>query len=95
MKTEEKTNGVKINFERIEIFTNVAKTECTVQDVRRDFADLIYNGCNGIEAHALAMKIYQSSCNTEYNGRECQLIKDYANRLCTPAFIDAIQKILE
>ena len=31
----------KINFERIEIFVDIAKTQCVVQDVKRDFADII------------------------------------------------------
>lgn len=91
---EEKRNGVKINFENMEIFTNIARTECVVQDVRTSFADIVYNHCNGIEAQALAMKIYQSSGDTSFTERECQLIEKCAEATCTPAFIDAIKKQL-
>lgn len=90
----EEKKGKKIDFERMEIFTNIAKTECVVQDVRTTFADIIYNRCSGIEAHALAMKIYQSSSDTEYNEKECQLIIKCAG-MCTPAFIDSVTKATE
>ena len=32
---------MKINFERIEIFTDMTKTKCVVQDVKKDFADVM------------------------------------------------------
>ena len=50
----------KINFERIEIFTGIEKRECIVQNVKKDFADIIYQMGKGIESHALALKIYNS-----------------------------------
>lgn len=82
-----------INFERIEIFVDIAKTQCVVQDVKRDFADIIYQFGRGIEAHALAFKIFNSNGDTEYDERECNLIRQLSE-LCSPSFMDAIKKVL-
>lgn len=83
-----------LNFKNTEIFTNVAKTRCTVMDIREAFADVIYaNGC-GIKAHALALKIYNSDEETDFSEEEIKLIKEYSG-LCTPAVIDAIHKKIE
>ncbi len=89
-----KTVSIKINFERIEIFQDIAHTQCTVVNVKTDFANAIYQRGHGIEAHALALKIYNSKGETEYTDKEVSLIKQYAD-LCQPAFIDAINKIIE
>ncbi len=63
-------------------------------NVKKDFANAIYQRGFGIEAHALALKIYNSEGEAEFNEKEIALIKQYAD-LCQPAFIDAINKILE
>lgn len=84
----------KINFERIEIFFDVEKTKCSVENYKKDFANIIYQLGRGLEAHALALKIFNSNGETEYNDEECDMIRGYAN-MCSPAFIDAINKLLE
>ena len=86
-------NNIKINFERIEIFQDVAHTQCTVQNVKTDFANILYNYGHGIQCHALALKIYNSKGDEEYTEEECQLIKQYSE-MCNPAFIEAISTIL-
>lgn len=83
----------KINFERIEIFADVAKTKCVVQDVKNDFADVIYQFGRGLEAHALALKIFNSKGETEYDERECNLILQFSE-LCSPSFMDAMKNVL-
>lgn len=80
-----------LNFEKMEIFTGISKRECVVTDAREVFADLIYNHGNGIRAHAVAMKIFQSEGAVDYTDEEVEVVKRYAE-LCTPAFIDAIYK---
>ena len=87
-------NMKKINFERIELFADIAHTQCVVQNVKTDFSNVIYTMGHGIEAHALALKIYNSSGETEYNENEIRLIKKYSE-LCQPAFIDAINRLIE
>ncbi len=66
-----------------------------VGDARESFANLIYLHVNGIRAHALAMKIYQSNGETEYSQDEVRLIKEVAERMCTPNFIDGLNEQLE
>lgn len=83
----------RINFERIEIFVDIDKTRCSVENYKKDFANIIYQVGRGIEAHALAFKIFNSNGEIEYNDEECNMIKEYAS-LCSPAFIDAINKLL-
>lgn len=84
---------MNIDFSKIEIFTDVAHTTCSICDLRTQFADVIYNMGNGIEAHALAMKIYNSDGSTYYDDKEIILIEQYS-KLCSPAFIDSIGRIM-
>lgn len=84
---------MEIDFSRIEIFTDVAHKNCSIADVRTQFADAIYNLGKGIEAHALALKIYNSDGPTDFNENEINLIERYSE-LCTPAFIDAMERII-
>ena len=51
----------RINFERIEIFVDIDKTRCSVENYKKDFANIIYQLGRGIEAHALAFKIFNSN----------------------------------
>lgn len=85
---------MKINFEKIELFTDIAKKNSLMFDAREQFADLIYKNATGIKAHALSLKIYHSQGDTEYSDEECMLIRQYSESLCTPGFIDAINAVL-
>lgn len=85
---------MNIDFSRIEIFTDVAHKNCSICDLRQQFADVIYNVGSGIEALSLAMKIYNSDGPTEYNEKELRLIDTYAMKCCSPAFIEAMNRIL-
>jgi len=84
----------KINFEKLETFTDITKTKKVEQDVKTEFANFIYKNAAGIEMHALALKIYNSEGETEYNEKECELIKAVSRSLA-PFFIDAIDNILK
>lgn len=86
---------VKLNFQRFSIPTGIDKMNKQVGDARESFANLIYLNVNGIRAHALAMKIYQSKGETEYSQDEVKLIKEVANRMCAPNFIDGLKEQLE
>ena len=85
---------MKINFERVEIFQDISHTRCTVQNVKTDFANILYNMGRGIQCHALALKIYNSKGDEEYTDEECQLIRQYSE-MCNPAFIEAVNLILK
>lgn len=64
-------------------------------DVRETFADMIYNNVNGIKAHALALKIYESEGEADYTDDEVKLVRTVAERLCVPGFIDGLNKQLD
>lgn len=83
----------KIDFSMMEIYTNVAHTQCVRQDIREMFGDYIYTHEAGVAAKSLALKIYQSEGPTEFDGRECNLLRLYASH-CTPAIYDAIMSVL-
>lgn len=85
----------RINFKEIEIFTDISKSKTFTGDGREEFANLLYTGCNGIAAHALALKIYQSEGAVEITVAEETIIMSVAEQRCTPAFIDGIRKQLE
>lgn len=85
---------MKIDFGKIEVFNDIGRSRCAVMDIRRDFANVLYMYGSGIEAHALALKIYNSKGEEEYDRRERELIRK-ASRLCSPAFIDAIGSVLD
>ena len=64
-------------------------------DVRETFADMIYNNVNGIKAHALALKIYESEGEADYTDDEVKLVCVVAERLCVPGFIDGLNEQLD
>ena len=55
---------------------------------------MIYLNVNGIKAHALAMKIYQSEGAADYSSEEVKLIREVAEKLCAPNFIDGLMEQL-
>ena len=64
-------------------------------DVRETFAGMIYNNVNGIKAHALALKIYESEGEADYTDDEVKLVRVVAERLCVPGFIDGLNEQLD
>lgn len=86
--------GKKINFSRIEFKTDISGKNVFVQDIREDFANLVYTKCSGIAALELARKIYNSKDEEEYDDSECELIRACADT-CTPQLIESITKLLE
>lgn len=55
---------------------------------------MLYLNVNGIRAHALAMKIYNSEGEENYSPEEVKLIKEVAEKLCAPNFIDGLMEQL-
>lgn len=84
---------MKINFDEMKIYTSLDKEDGVVQSIRKDFANLIYTDGRGIEAHALALKIYNGDADTEYNDQEIAMIRSFSNA-CAPCIIDAFARIL-
>lgn len=85
----------KIDFSKVEIYTGLAKKSCVVQDLREPFADAMYQRCIGLPAHALAIKIYNSKGEEEYNEQECEIIKQCAENFWSPSVIDAVMNLIQ
>ena len=86
---------VKLNFQQFSVPTGVSRKNRQIGDARESFADMIYLNVNGIRAHSLAMKIYRSEGETEYTPEEVKFIKDIAEKLCAPNFIDGLMEQME
>ncbi len=83
-----------INFEKLKVALDIEGKYVEEQNVKKDFANLIYQHGKGIEFHALALKIFNSNGECEYSNEECELIKQ-ASLTCAPFFIDAIESVLK
>lgn len=86
---------MKLNFKQFSVPTGVSRNHRQTGDARESFANIIYLNVNGIRAHALAMKIYNSEGVEDYSPEEVQLMKEVAEKLCTPNFIDGLREQLE
>lgn len=86
---------MNIDFQHFKVYASISHNVSHTADVRETFADMIYNNVNGIRAHALAMKIYKSDGETEYNEDEAKLISAVAEKMCVPGFIDGLSEQLE
>lgn len=84
----------KIDFEKLKVALDIEGKHVEEQNVKKDFANLLYQQGKGIEYHALALKIFNSEGESEYSDEECELIKQ-ASLTCAPFFIDAIERALE
>ena len=86
---------MQLNFQQFSVPTGVSRKNRQTGDARESFADMIYLNVNGIKAHALAMKIYQSEGAIDYSLEEVKLIIDVAEKLCAPNFIDGLKEQLD
>ena len=83
-----------VNFEKLKVALDIEGKYEEEQNVKKDFANLIYQHGKGIEFHALALKIFNSNGDAEYSIEECELIRQ-ASLSCAPFFIDAISNVLK
>ena len=85
--------NMKINFDSIKVYTDLGKTQSVTQNMRKEFANFIYTQGNGIAAHALALKIYNGTPDTDYDENEVAIIRQFVDN-CTPCVIDAFHEML-
>lgn len=85
--------AVKINFKEITVYKDIAKTKVAVVDIQEEVANDLYEKGQGIGFHALALKIYNANGEIELDDKEYGLLMAYANQMCTPAIIDALQSL--
>lgn len=86
---------MKLNFQHFSVPTGISRKNRQTGDARESFANMIYMNVNGIRAHALAMKIYNSEGEEEYSQEEVRLIREVAEKLCAPNFIDGLMEQLD
>lgn len=86
---------MKIDFTKIEVPENLAKTRVRVMDIKEAFADVIYRNGQGIACHNLAFKIYNSNADTDYEEREVKLMQALAEQLLTPAVMDGLNDAID
>ena len=86
---------MKINFENVKIYTDITRKNFFEADVKEQIADVLYKHGNGIRAHALALKIYNSKGETDFTPDEVAMLLEASQTFCTPNFIDAIQNIID
>lgn len=84
---------MKLNFDEVEVYTDLSKEKSVTQSIRKDFANFIYTQGNGIAAHALALKIYNGNQDTDFNPQEVEIIRSFSHG-CTPCVIDAITELI-
>lgn len=85
---------MKIDFEKLPCYTSVRKDEKVEVNVKFELANLLYTTGSGISYGALAIKIYNSKGEEEYNEDECKILLEISNRL-TPIFADSLKDIVE
>lgn len=85
----------KINFQNFKVYADISHKATQALDAREQFADIIYKNVSGIKAYALALKIYNSEGEAEYTPDEVEIIRNVAENLCLPIFIDALNEQLK
>lgn len=84
----------KLNFKEFSVFTDISRSERRQGDMRESFANLLYVNANGIAAHRLAFKIYDSQGEEEYNDAEVSMILKVAEYFCRPNIIDSLRSAI-
>ena len=84
---------MKIDFEHLKVYTDIAKTKETVTNVKIQVADALYQNGFGIANHALAFKIYNSNGECELTDDEYKLLMAFVEQKCTPMIIEAFKNI--
>ena len=84
---------MKVNFEKLIIYTDIAKKNKVESDVKEGIADAMYQHGHGIASHALALKIYNSQGDCELTEQEYAILMEFVNNQCTPMVIDAFQNL--
>lgn len=85
----------KLNFKEFRIPEGISGKRYRTVDAREAIADLLYTCVNGIRAHRLAFKIYESEGMTEYSDEEAALVRRTVEEHCLPAVIDGLAAQLD
>lgn len=86
---------MKINLERVEVFTDLSKSQCTVVDMRESIANLIYERGQGLACSVLAHKLYETKGEVEIDDKEADILRRTAEVFLTPAAYEGVTKQLD
>lgn len=86
---------MKINLERVEVFTDLSKKRCVVVDMRESIANLIYEHGQGLACSVLAHKLYENKGEIELDDKETDVLRQTAEVLLSPAAHEGVIKLLE
>lgn len=84
----------KIDFSKFPCYTDIRRENKREFDLKYDLSNQMYLNGTGVAMGALAMKIYNSQGEEEYNEQECKLIIDFAKSL-NPIIHDSIKDMIE
>lgn len=84
----------KIDFSKMPCWVDIRKQGKIELDIKFQFANTLYTQGSGIAMGALAMKIYNSEGEVEYNEKECKIILDFATNI-NPLIYDSIKDTIE
>ena len=82
----------KINFKEFQIQENLFSDTKTLVDLREGISNVVYKNSQGIKGLDLALKIYKSDGEIEFNDDELQIIKNISE-ICIAPITKAIQDI--
>ena len=80
---------MNINFSKFPCYTSIAKTSTIEVNIKKILANTMYMQGSGIVIGALAMKIYNSDGELDYNDQECEIIKQFS-QIINPVLKDSI-----
>ena len=81
-----------IHFKEFQIQENLFFDTKTLVDLREGFSNVVYKNSQGIKGLDLALKIYKSDGEIEFNDDELQIIKNISE-ICIAPITKAIQDI--
>lgn len=65
---------MKMNFKSFPVYTGISREKTLPMNISLVISDGIYGNVPGIQAHSLALKIYQSEGEVELDDAEVQLL---------------------
>lgn len=85
---------MKLDWTNFHVYADIAnKEELHVENPQEVIANAILQNLHGIAAYDLAQKVYNDKGETEYNGKEASVIKQFADTLVTMWAV-ALNKII-
>lgn len=84
-----------INLTQVKIYVDITRTDYMTVDAKKEIANMLYMNGNGLPAHALALKIYNSDGTVELDDEELTMLSEVIQSNCRPAFIDGFLELLK